>query len=54
MTDITRENLVAMGVIDPNAREFNADEVRKQVESRDTAAQKALENYRREKGLIKK
>ena len=55
MTDITKENLIAMGVIDPEDRsEFDAEAVREQVAARDAAAIKALDAYRREKRLAKK
>ena len=54
MNEITVATLKAMGVIGPDAREFDAEEVRQQVAARDKASATALEMYRKEKGLNSK
>ena len=55
MAEITKENLIAMGVIDPEDKsEFDSDAVREQVKVRDAEAIKALDAYRREKRLTRK
>lgn len=53
MSEITRESLIQMGVLEKDAKEFDADAARKEVALRDAASIAALNRYRLEKGLVK-